>query len=34
LNPDLTGTTYIRHNLVPAAVGNFSPGTLSDQTQF
>ncbi len=34
LNPDRTGTAYVRHNLVPGAVGNFSPGFLSDGTNF
>lgn len=34
LNPDLTGTTYARHNLVTGAVGNFSPGTAVDGTFF
>ena len=32
LNPDVTGTAYVRHNLVSGAVGNFSPGTASDGT--
>ncbi|MFN0252283.1 MAG: lamin tail domain-containing protein, partial [Kofleriaceae bacterium] len=34
LSPDITGTVYVRHNLVPNAVGNFSPGFLSDQSFF
>ena len=34
LSPDVTGTAYVRHNLVAGAVGNFSPGTLSDETSF
>jgi cysteine-rich repeat protein len=34
LSPDLTGSVFTRHNLVTGAVGNFSPGFMSDQSFF
>jgi cysteine-rich repeat protein len=34
LSPDMTGTTYSRHNAMSGAVGAWSPGMRSDGTAF
>ena len=34
LNPDITGTMYVTHDLVTGHVGDFSPGKKSDGTAF
>lgn len=34
LNPDLTGTAYVRHDTIPGHIDNFSPGTAVDGTDF